>query len=119
MPNVPNGSTTTTIPNDKVTDGSEVTVSAQDKAGNSHSARVNAVDVNDAPVLTIKPEDIVKTGFTKGQATAGKLIATVTATDPDKNDTVTIQLLNNDDGYFVLDSGTGEISLTGDRGCFC
>ncbi|KGQ62668.1 Ig-like domain-containing protein [Gallibacterium anatis] len=112
VPNVPNGSTTTTIPNDKVTDGSEVTVSAQDKAGNSHSARVNAVDVNDAPVLTIKPEDIVKTGFTKGQATAGKLIATVTATDPDKDDTVTIQLLNNDDGYFVLDSGTGEISLT-------
>ncbi|MEH8035799.1 Ig-like domain-containing protein [Gallibacterium anatis] len=112
VPNVPNGSTTTTIPNDKVTDGSEVTVSAQDKAGNSHSVSVNAVDVNDAPVLTIKPEDIVKTGFTKGQATAGKLIATVTATDPDKDDTVTIQLLNNDDGYFVLDSGTGEISLT-------
>ncbi|OBW97123.1 hypothetical protein QV04_10975 [Gallibacterium genomosp. 1] len=112
VPNVPNGSTTTTIPNDKVTDGSEVTVSAQDKAGNSHSARVHAVDVNDAPVLTIKPEDIVKTGFTKGQATADKLIATVTATDPDKDDTVTIQLLNNDDGYFVLDSGTGEISLT-------
>ncbi|OBX01428.1 hypothetical protein QV05_05535 [Gallibacterium genomosp. 1] len=112
VPNVPNGSTTTTIPNDKVTDGSEVTVSAQDKAGNSHSASVKAVDVNDAPVLTIKPEDIVETGFTKGQATAGKLIATVTATDPDKDDTVTIQLLNNDDGYFVLDSGTGEISLT-------
>ena len=112
VPNVPNGSTTTTILNDKVTDGSEVTVSAQDKAGNSHSASVKAVDVNDAPVLTIKPEDIVKTGFTKGQATAGKLIATVTATDPDKTDTVTIQLLNNDDGYFVLDSGTGEISLT-------
>ncbi|KGQ37739.1 hypothetical protein JP36_05015 [Gallibacterium genomosp. 1] len=111
VPNVPNGSTTTTIPNDKVTDGSEVTVSAQDKAGNSHSASVDAVDVNDAPVLTIKPEDIVETGFTKGQATAGKLIATVTATDPDKGDTVTIQLLNND-GYFVLDSGTGEISLT-------
>ena len=112
VPNVPNGSTTTTIPNDKVTDGSEVTVSAQDKAGNSHSASVKAVDVNDAPVLTIKPEDIVETGFTKGQATEGKLIATVTATDPDKDDTVTIQLLNNDDGYFVLDSGTGEISLT-------
>ncbi|WP_039156527.1 Ig-like domain-containing protein, partial [Gallibacterium anatis] len=112
VPNVPNGSTTTTIPNDKVTDGSEVTVSAQDKAGNSHSASVNAVDVNDAPVLTIKPEDIVETGFTKGQATAGKLIATVTATDPDKGDTVTIELLNNDDGYFVLDSVTGEISLT-------
>ena len=112
VPNVSNGSTTTTIPNDKVTDGSEVTVSAQDKAGNSHSVSVNAVDVNDAPVLTIKPEDIVETGFTKGQATAGKLIATVTATDPDKTDTVTIKLLNNDDGYFVLDSGTGEISLT-------
>ncbi|ERF78207.1 hypothetical protein N561_07405 [Gallibacterium anatis 12656/12] len=112
VPNVPNGSTTTTIPNDKVTDGSEVTVSAQDKAGNSHSASVKAVDVNDAPVLTIKPEDIVEIGFTKGQATAGKLIATVTATDPDKTDTVTIQLLNNDDGYFVLDSGTGKISLT-------
>ncbi|MFU2128334.1 Ig-like domain-containing protein [Gallibacterium anatis] len=111
VPNVPNGSTTTTIPNDKVTDGSKVTVSAQDKAGNSHSASVNAVDVNDAPVLTIKPEDIVKTGFTKGQATAGKLIATVTATDPDKDDTATIQLLNND-GYFVLDSETGAISLT-------
>ena len=111
VPNVPNGSTTTTIPNDKVTDGSEVTVSAQDKAGNSHSARVNAADVNDAPVLTIKPEDIVETGFTKGQATAGKLIATVTATDPDKADTATIQLLNND-GYFVLDSETGAISLT-------
>ncbi|WP_230589405.1 Ig-like domain-containing protein [Gallibacterium anatis] len=118
VPNVPNGSTTTTIPNDKVTDGSEVTVSAQDKAGNSHSARVNAVDVNDAPVLTIKPEDIVETGFTKGQATAGKLIATVTATDPDKDDTVTIQLLNNDDGYFVLDSGTGEISLTEEGAAF-
>ncbi|MEH8048079.1 Ig-like domain-containing protein [Gallibacterium anatis] len=112
VPNVPNGSTTTTIPNDKVTDGSKVTVSAQDKAGNSDSDSVNAVDVNDAPVLTIKPEDIVETGFTKGQATAGKLIATVTATDPDKDDTVTIQLLNNDDGYFVLDSGTGKISLT-------
>ncbi|MFU2132012.1 Ig-like domain-containing protein [Gallibacterium anatis] len=112
VPNVPNGSTTTTIPNDKVTDGSEVTVSAQDKAGNSDSARVNAVDVNDAPVLTIKPEDIVKTGFTKGQATAGKLIATVTATDPDKTDTVTIKLLNNDDGYFEINSETGEISLT-------
>ncbi|MGY6773230.1 Ig-like domain-containing protein [Gallibacterium sp. ZY190522] len=118
VPNVPNGSTTTTIPNDKVTDGSAVTVSAQDKAGNSHSASVNAVDVNDAPVLTIKPEDIVETGFTKGQATAGKLIATVTATDPDKTDTVTIQLLNNDDGYFVLDSGTGEISLTGKGAAF-
>ncbi|KGQ54055.1 hypothetical protein IO44_10600 [Gallibacterium anatis str. Avicor] len=118
VPNVPNGSTTTTIPNDKVTDGSTVTVSAQDKAGNSHSASVNAVDVNDAPVLTIKPEDIVKTGFTKGQATAGKLIATVTATDPDKADTVTIKLLNNDDGYFVLDSGTGEISLTGKGAAF-
>ncbi|MEH8097563.1 Ig-like domain-containing protein [Gallibacterium anatis] len=112
VPNVPNGSTTTTIPNDKVTDGSEVTVSAQDKAGNSHSVSVNAVDVNDAPVLTIKPEDIVETGFTKGQATAGKLIATVTATDPDKGDTVTIQLLNNDDGYFEINSETGEISLT-------
>ena len=112
VPNVPNGSTTTTIPNDKVTDGSEVTVSAQDKAGNSHSVSVNAVDVNDAPVLTIKPEDIVKTGFTKGQATAGKLIATVTATDPDKDDTATIQLLNNDDGYFEINSETGEISLT-------
>ncbi|BFQ94206.1 Ig-like domain-containing protein [Gallibacterium anatis] len=118
VPNVPNGSTTTTIPNDKVTDGSEVTVSAQDKAGNSHSVSVNAVDVNDAPVLTIKPEDIVETGFTKGQATAGKLIATVTATDPDKADTVTIKLLNNDDGYFVLDSGTGEISLTGKGAAF-
>ena len=118
VPNVPNGSTTTTIPNDKVTDGSEVTVSAQDKAGNSDSASVHAVDVNDAPVLTIKPEDIVETGFTKGQATAGKLIATVTATDPDKDDTVTIQLLNNDDGYFVLDSGTGEISLTEEGAAF-
>ncbi|WP_039135966.1 Ig-like domain-containing protein, partial [Gallibacterium genomosp. 2] len=118
VPNVPNGSTTTTIPNDKVTDGSEVTVSAQDKAGNSHSASVNAVDVNDAPVLTIKPEDIVKTGFTKGQATVGKLIAIVTATDPDKTDTVTIKLLNNDDGYFVLDSGTGEISLTEEGAAF-
>ena len=112
VPNVPNGSTTTTIPNDKVTDGSTVTVSAQDKAGNSHSASVKAVDVNDAPVLTIKPEDIVETGFTKGQATAGKLIATVTATDPDKDDTATIQLLNNDDGYFEINSETGEISLT-------
>ncbi|WP_230589054.1 Ig-like domain repeat protein [Gallibacterium anatis] len=112
VPNVPNGSTTTTIPNDKVTDGSTVTVSAQDKAGNSHSASVNAVDVNDAPVLTIKPEDIVETGFTKGQATAGKLIATVTATDPDKADTVTIKLLNNNDGYFEIDSETGKISLT-------
>ncbi|MEH8045189.1 Ig-like domain-containing protein [Gallibacterium anatis] len=118
VPNVPNGSTTTTIPNDKVTDGSKVTVSAQDKAGNSHSASVKAVDVNDAPVLTIKPGDIVETGFTKGQATAGKLIATVTATDPDKDDTVTIQLLNNDDGYFVLDSGTGEISLTEEGAAF-
>ncbi|MEH8125776.1 Ig-like domain-containing protein [Gallibacterium anatis] len=111
VPNVSNGSTTTTIPNDKVTDGSEVTVSAQDKAGNSHSVSVNAVDVNDAPVLTIKPEDIVETGFTKGQATAGKLIATVTATDPDKDDTATIQLLNKD-GYFEINSETGGISLT-------
>ncbi|KGQ48524.1 hypothetical protein JL04_07745 [Gallibacterium anatis] len=111
VPNVPNGSTTTTIPNDKVTDGSAVTVSAQDKAGNSHSASVDAVDVNDAPVLTIKPEDIVETGFTKGQATVGQLIATVTATDPDKDDTATIQLLNKD-GYFEINSETGGISLT-------
>ncbi|MDK9561501.1 Ig-like domain-containing protein [Gallibacterium anatis] len=117
VPNVPNGSTTTTIPNDKVTDGSTVTVSAQDKAGNSHSESVNAVDVNDAPVLTIKPEDIVKTGFTKGQATAGKLIATVTATDPDKADTATIKLLNKD-GYFEINSETGEISLTGKGAAF-
>ncbi|WP_335804601.1 Ig-like domain-containing protein, partial [Gallibacterium anatis] len=68
-------------------------------------------DVNDAPVLTLTPEAVVTSGFTQGQANAGDLIATATATDED-GDKVTITLEGNDQAYFAIDEATGKITLT-------
>ncbi|WIM81652.1 Ig-like domain-containing protein [Gallibacterium anatis] len=112
VPNVPNGSTTTTIPGDKVTDGSQVTVTAQDKAGNSSDPQsVNAVDINDAPVLTVTLDDAVKNGITENSATEGMTIATSSATDED-GDSLTYSLTDNTGGYYAIDAATGKVTLT-------
>ncbi|KGQ41772.1 Ig-like domain-containing protein [Gallibacterium anatis] len=103
VPNVPNGSTTTTIPGDKVTDGSQVTVTAQDKAGNSSDPQsVNAVDINDAPTISLSPANVAS--ITEGSATAGQALTTITAAD-EEDGTPTLSLEGNDAGYYEIKDG--------------
>nr|WP_320062260.1 Ig-like domain-containing protein [Gallibacterium anatis] len=103
VPNVPNGSTTTTIPWDKVTDGSQVTVTAQDKAGNSSDPQsVNAVDINDAPTISLSPANVAS--ITEGSATTGQALTTITAAD-EEDGTPTLSLEDNDAGYYEIKDG--------------
>ncbi|MEH8090562.1 Ig-like domain-containing protein [Gallibacterium anatis] len=92
-----------------------IKVVATDSAGLVQKADLTVAattDVNDAPVLTLTPEEVVTSGFTQGQANAGDLIATATATDED-GDKVTITLEGNDNPtYFAIDEATGKITLT-------
>ena len=94
------------------TNGEDLTVTATDKAGNSSDPQsVNAVDINDAPVLTVTLDEAVKNGITENTATEGMTIATSSATD-EEGDTLTYSLTDNTDGYYAIDEATGKVTLT-------
>lgn len=94
------------------TNGEDLTVTATDKAGNSSDPQsVNAVDINDAPVLTVTLDNAVKNGITENSATEGMTIATSSATDEEGND-LTYSLTDNTDGYYAIDEATGKVTLT-------
>ena len=91
-----------------------VTVTDEDGLTASDTA---AVTVNEAPVEPEAPTIEVTAGaaLTEGEATASNVVATSVANDPDGDNSLLVfsfTLGSNDDGYYAIDSATGEVTLT-------
>nr|WP_315039727.1 hypothetical protein [uncultured Neisseria sp.] len=111
VPNVEAGKDSTTIPEDKVKDGSEVTAKAKDPAGNeSAEAKGNAGNNADhtapsAPEVTPSTEDGSVTVKVPSDAEAGDTVeVTVTPEDSDTPEKVT--LTKNADGSWTSSNPT-------------
>ncbi len=84
-----------------------LTVSVTDAGGLSDSAfvSINITDVNESPNLSGSsvsvPED----------SEIGSSVATITANDPDANDTLTYAITSGNDGSFAIDLATGEVTV--------
>ncbi len=87
-----------------------VTASDGSHSSSESTVTVNIDRINDnAPVMDTAAGSTV----TEGSVAAGDVVATFTASDLDDADTVTFSLTSgNDQGYFAIDSSTGEVSLT-------
>ncbi|MDO6764470.1 retention module-containing protein [Agarivorans sp. 1_MG-2023] len=80
----------------------------------SDSASVEIVRVDDEPATPVDQAptiDVVAQSVTEDAVSTDTVVANFTSNDPD-GDVQTYQLLNNDDGYFVLDGN--QVKLTAD-----
>ncbi|MDO6686993.1 MULTISPECIES: retention module-containing protein, partial [unclassified Agarivorans] len=80
----------------------------------SDSASVEIVRVDDEPATPIDQAptiDVVAQSVTEDAVSTDTIVANFTSNDPD-GDVQTYQLLNNDDGYFVIDGN--QVKLTAD-----
>ncbi|MCQ2033457.1 retention module-containing protein, partial [Stutzerimonas kunmingensis] len=94
----------------RAADGDTITASATltDAARNtSGEGSDSAVIGNNAPQVTVTASPV-----TEESVTVGQTIATFTASDAD-NDSLTFSLLNNANGYFVIDGNTVKLTQAG------
>jgi len=94
----------------RAADGDTITASATltDAARNtSGEGSDSAVIGNNAPQVTVTASPV-----TEESVTVGQTIATFTASDAD-NDSLTFSLLNNDNGYFVIDGNAVKLTQAG------
>ncbi|MGN2624992.1 Ig-like domain-containing protein [Stutzerimonas balearica] len=94
----------------RAADGDTITASATltDAARNtSDKGSDSAVIGNNAPQVTVTASDV-----TEQNVSTDTVIATFTASDAD-NDSLTFSLLNNDNGYFVIDGNTVKLTQAG------
>ncbi|GDY28208.1 hypothetical protein AHAT_40980 [Agarivorans sp. Toyoura001] len=80
----------------------------------SDSASVEIVRVDDEPATPVDQAptiDVVAQSVTEDAVSTDTIVANFTSNDPD-GDVQTYQLLNNDDGYFVIDGN--QVKLTAD-----
>ncbi|MBS4152017.1 Ig-like domain-containing protein, partial [Pseudomonas balearica] len=86
-----------------------ISVEASDGTRTGSDSDVSTITrVNDnAPQVTVTASPV-----TEESVTVGQTIATFTASDAD-NDSLTFSLLNNDNGYFVIDGNTVKLTQAG------
>ncbi|MGS2718488.1 beta strand repeat-containing protein [Eionea flava] len=86
----------------------DITVEASDGALQTSATDNSQITrVNEAPAISLTALDI-----TEEMINSGDVIATFTSSDPE-NDSLTYALLNNSDGYFVINGNNVELTPTG------
>ena len=84
-----------------------ITVSSLD--GTTHQVNITINGTNDVPTI----DNVTSSTLTEESVSAGDVVANFSATDVDAGNTLTYSLTEgNDDGYFAINSSTGQVTLT-------